>query len=134
MATSDSITERYQAYNEGLAAVDPQIKGVQNKLNDVISQELKDALAQRLAFLQERKNKLMAAQSTQDAAEAAVVALYADDEFPDMPDMEIPQVLIDELAREGAADDAAAAGFEVVARASSMNVSLGAPVDKPEGN
>lgn len=127
---SDSVTERYQAFDEGLAALDPQMKGVANKLNDVISEELKSALAQRLAFLQDRKNKLISAKASQDAAENTVNDLYADDDFPEVPDMEVPQALIDELARENAADDAAAAGFEVVAHASNITVKLGTPVDK----
>lgn len=127
---SDSITERYTAFSEGVVAIDPQIKGVANKLNDDISAELKAALSARLAFLSERKNKLTAAKATQDAAQVAADALYADDSFPEVPDMEISQALIDELAREGAADDAAAAGFEVIARASDIAVKLGTPVDK----
>ena len=127
---SDSVTERQASFEDGLAIVDPQIKGVQNKLNDNISAELKAALSDRLAVLQRRQSLIRSSIATQDAADAAVNALE-DDGFPELPNMEISDSLIQELQAEGAADDAAAAGFEVIPPAANMSISLGSPIDKP---
>jgi hypothetical protein len=130
MALSDSITERRQAFTAGLAIIEPQIKGVRNKLNDDISSQLKRALNERLTFLLDRQTKIKASQATQDAADAAGVVLE-EDGFPEVPVMEIPEALALELQQEGVADDAAAAGFEAIPRASNVNISLGVPADKP---
>ena len=128
---SDSISERRQLFDEGLDAVDPQIKGLKNKINDDISPDLKAALTARLNLLQDRHNKIVSAIATQDAADASVHALEHDG-FPDLPDMEIAESLYLELQEEGVADDAAAAGFEATPKASTLNINLGTPADKPQ--
>ena len=127
---SDSVTERQASFDAGLAIVDPQIKGVLNKLNDNISAQLKAALSERLAVLQKRQGLINSSLLTQDAADAAVDALE-DDGFPALPNMEIPDSLIQEIREEGVADDAAAAGFEVIALATSLGINLGISAEKP---
>jgi len=127
---SDSVAERRAEFKAGLATVDPQIKGLQNKINDDISPDLKAALGERLAFLQDRQAKIRAASAALDAADAAQEVLE-DDGFPDVPNMEVPESLFLELKEEGAADDAAAGGFEVTALAANLGISLGSAADKP---
>ena len=127
---SDSVTARRELFESGLAIVDPQIKGVMNKLNDDISAQLKAALSERLAVLQRRQGLINSSIATQDAADAAVGVLE-DDGFPALPNMEIPDSLIQEIREEGVADDAAAAGFEVIALAASLSINLGIAADKP---
>jgi len=127
---SDSISERRALFDEGLDAVDPQIKGLKNKINDDISPDLKAALTERLNMLQDRHDKIVIAVAQQDEADLAVHTLEHDG-FPDLPDMEIAESLFLELQEEGVADDAAAAGFEATPKASTLSINLGTAADKP---
>lgn len=128
---SDSIAARRQLLADGLAEVDPQIRGLRDKVNDEITPPLKEALQARLNLLQDRHNKIVMAQEQQDQADSAYLGLESDG-FPALPDTELSQALLDELAQEGADDDAMAAGFGQIAQAASISVSLGTPADKPE--
>ena len=127
---SDSITERRALCKTGLSSVNPQIKGVTNKANDDISSDLKATYAERLTVLQRRQTKINAALATQDAADAAMADLEADG-FPELPNMEVPESLFQEIKEEGLADDAAAAGFEATPRATNLGITLGSPANKP---
>jgi len=121
---SDSITERRALCKTGLSSVNPQIKGVTNKANDDISSDLKATYAERLTVLARRQTKINFALSTQDAADAAWVDLEADG-FPELPKMEVPESLFQEIKEEGVADDAAAAGFVVLPQAATFSMTAG---------
>ena len=127
---SDSIAERRTLLTDGLASVEPQIKGLQNKLNDEISTELKAVLDARLTLLKDRRDKIVDSIGGQDAADNSIGVLE-DDGFPGLPDMEIPEVLFQELQTEGVADDAAAAGFEAKSPATTITLNLGNPQNLP---
>jgi hypothetical protein len=127
----DSVSERFLAFSNGLDAVEPQIRGCRHRLNDEISPDLKAAYQIRLEFLLDRHAKLVAARNAQFAADGAMEILENDDGFPAIPPMELSVVLMEELAEEGAADDAAAAGFVAIPPAAKVSISLGTPTDKP---
>jgi hypothetical protein len=106
----DSIMERRALAKAGIAEVEPQIKGVKNKVNDEISGDLKVLYETRLTSLRRRQTKINSAMSAQDNADAQWASLEADG-FPELPNVEVPASLLEEIKEEGIADDAAAAGF-----------------------
>jgi hypothetical protein len=127
---SDLISERRDEWQAALDDIVPQIRGLEDKINDALSEELRAVLNERLAFLRDRFNLINSAIAGQDAADAAEDALE-DHGFPELPDMEIDQYLLDELDREVADNLAARDGFAASQMASNMTITLGAPVRKP---
>jgi len=127
---SDLISERRAEWQAALDVLAPQIRGLEDKVKDDLSEELRIALKERLAFLKERDVLVNSAIAAQDAADAAEEVLE-DHGFPALPDMEISSDLLEELDREVADNLAARSGFEVIALASNLVISLGTPVDKP---
>ena len=127
---SDLISERRDEWQAALDDIVPQIRGLEDKINDALSEELRAVLNERLAFLRDRFNLINSAIAGQDAADAAEDALE-DHGFPELPDMEIDQYLLDELDREVADNLAARDGFAASQMASNMSINLGAPVRKP---
>jgi cobalamin-dependent methionine synthase I len=127
---SDSITERREEWQAQLDEVLPQIRGLEDKVNDALSEELRAVLNERLAFLKQRESLINSSIAAQDAAEAAEAILESHG-FPSLPDMEISAILLEELDREVADNLAARSGFGVIPLAANMSVSLGSPTDKP---
>jgi len=127
---SDLISERRDEWQEALDDIVPQIRGLEDKINDALSEELRAVLNERLAFLRDRFNLINSAIAGQDAADAAEDALE-DHGFPELPDMQIDQYLLDELDREVADNLAARDGFAANQMATNMSINLGAPVRKP---
>lgn len=127
---SDLISERYAEWQAALDVLLPQIRGLEDKVNDALSEPLRAVLNERLAFLKQRRDLINAAIAAQDAANAAEGSLEAHG-FPALPDMEIPANLLEELDQEVADNLAARSGFEALAPASDIGISLGIPVDKP---
>ena len=128
---SDLISERRDEWQEALDDIVPQIRGLEDKINDALSEELRAVLNERLAFLRDRFNLINSAIAGQDAADAAEDALE-DHGFPELPDMEIDQYLLDELDREVADNLAARDGFAATPMAVNLTINLGTPVTKPE--
>jgi hypothetical protein len=129
---SDSVSERLRLLNKVLAEIKPQIKGLQNKVNNVISDGLRASLQERLDFLLILEREIENAISRQEGANDAYQALE-DKGFPVIPDSDLPPEQVAELAKEDAADDAASAGFELedTPVASTISINLGNPVNKP---
>jgi hypothetical protein len=127
---SDSISEVRIALEAGLDEVQPQIKGCINKIPDTISADLKASFQARLVVLQTREAQIKAALAALESVDGAMDVLE-DAGFPTLPPMEIPASQFQEIKEEGAADDAAAAGFVATPMATGMNVTLGTPTDKP---
>ncbi len=127
---SDSIAERRAQWEGALAIINPQIRGLEDQVHDALSDDLRIALSQRLAALKDQQYLINQAQAKQDAADAAQATLEASG-FPALPDSEIAPELLEELQREVADSLAALSGFEALAQAASLNVSLGAPQSKP---
>lgn len=127
---SDSITERREAFDDCLDDIIPQIRGLEDKVNDALSPELRTVLTERLAFLKQRETYTNQAIAAQDAADAAVAALEGHG-FPELPPMQISESLMAELDREGADDAAARGGFEALPAATTIVINLGTPVDNP---
>lgn len=129
---SDSITERRAAWQAQLDEVLPQIRGLEDKVNDALSEELRAVLNERLAFLKQRESLINGSIAAQDAAEATESTLESHG-FPSLPDMEISAILLEELDREVADNLAARSGFGVIPLASTVVINLGTPVDNPIG-
>ena len=127
---SDSITERRAEWQAELDEIAPQIRGLEDKVNDALSEELRVVLNERLAFLRAREALILSAIAAQDAADAAEDALE-DHGFPALPDMEIPANLLEELDREVADNLAARSGFEAMPAAATITIDLGTPQDLP---
>lgn len=127
----DSVSARYQAYDTAQSDLDPQIRGLQDKVNDTLSDELRAILQERLNMLQTIANQVSVARSQQQSADTALAALEDGGGFPTIPDTPIPPHLLDELAREDADNAAASGGFGAAAQASNIAVKLGTPVSKP---
>jgi hypothetical protein len=126
---SDLISERRAEWQAALDEIIPQIRGLEDKVNDALSEELRAVLKQRLAFLKQRQTLILQAKAAQDAADNAMSALEQHG-FPELPDMEIPATLMEELDKEGADDAAARSGFEATPMATTIDITLGTPADK----
>jgi len=127
---SDLISERRAEWQAALDEIVPQIRGLEDKINDALSEELRAVLKERLAFLKQRQTLILQAQAAQDAADAAQGALEGHG-FPELPDMEIPANLLEEFDREVEDNLAARSGFVSVPSATTITLNLGTPQDLP---
>jgi cobalamin-dependent methionine synthase I len=127
---SDLISERRAEWQAALDIIQPQIRGLEDKVNDALSEALRTVLKERLAFLKQREALIGGAIVAQDAADAAQGALEGHG-FPSLPDMEIAGNLLEELDQEVADNLAARSGFDALPIAVDIGISLGDAADKP---
>jgi cobalamin-dependent methionine synthase I len=127
---SDLISERRAEWQAALDTIIPQIRGLEDQVNDALSEPLRAVLNERLAFLRQRQTLINDSIAAQDVADATQETLEAHG-FPSLPDMEIPGNLIEELDREVNDSLAARSGFEALPQASDIDISLGVVTDKP---
>lgn len=129
---SDSISSRRIAWSEHLALLEPQIRGLEDKVEDAVSEELRAYLRDRLEYLYTRRRLVQESITAQDEADAAMSAAEAHG-FPVLNPVELPAALKAELDREGADDAAARSGFvaEDQPQASVVTINLGAAQDIP---
>lgn len=133
MAVPDSVAARLKSYDDALEELAPQIRGLEDKVNDALSDELREVLNARLAFLTGRRSDVQAALNAQNAADSTAAHLDSLG-FPNLPDMEISPALMAELATEDADNAAASGGFTASTappQAAEIKLTLGTPRNIP---
>ena len=127
-ADPDPNTALRAEYEAALAALEPQIRGLNDLIITPTSADLQTSLQAELDQLKERRTLLNAGIEALDGIAAAQAALAADG-YPEVPMAVLAASLLEELGAEVKDIEAAQALFE--AGAEKIEITLGVPADKP---
>lgn len=127
---NDPNPQLRQELNAALAILVPQIRGLQDRVQIKTTDEELAALTEELNALLRREGLINTAVASLDAVVDARNALD-DDGYPDVPVVEIDPLIFQQMQRELADMQAAAALFKGRHVASDVRITFGAPENPP---